>query len=276
MRVIRKIVSSGQTGVELAALDIAIKLGIAHGGWVSRGKRNEDGALPAQYDLTETASLGFKEAMDKNVSHTDGTLVISRNMHTSRTKNAVQAALKHQRQFLHLDLGQYSLFESASLAASWMSQQLIKAVFITGPMASEDERIYSQTQKVLETLFYLGFVKSGLHPDRSGIQATPPSQSLAALPGTVAEAVDRLQGNLSLKDRTLLANLQSHELNHLHSGISEYIKQNFGLYAGNPQLLDDCARVGGLTQPLVDEACAVILRALWQTLRKTHKLRVIK
>ena len=35
---IRKIVSAGQTGVELAALDIAIKLGISHGGWTSRGE----------------------------------------------------------------------------------------------------------------------------------------------------------------------------------------------------------------------------------------------
>jgi len=274
--VIRKIISGGQTGVELAALDIAIKLGIPHGGWTSRGKRNEEGPLPALYDLAETSSLGFQAAMENNVNASDGTLVISRDMKTARTRNAVRAALKQQRQFLHVDLGQYALFEAASLTAAWLSQQQIKVVFITGLMASEDARIYQQTRQVLETAFYLGFVKTGLHPEHAGIRPAPPGGAQDALPQSVAEAVDKLQSALSLKDRALLANLQPHELDHLHSGIGEYIKQNFGLYAGNQELLQSCADAGGLTQPVVDEACAVILRALWEELRKTHKLRVIR
>jgi hypothetical protein len=273
---IRKIISGGQTGVELAALDIAIKLGITHGGWTSRGKRNAEGLLPALYDLAETSSLGFQSAMENNVNASDGTLVISRDMKTARTRTAVQAALKQQRQFLHVDLAQYSLFEAASLTASWLSQQQIKVVFITGLTASEDARIYQQTRQVLETAFYLGFVKTGLHPEHAGIRPAPPGGVRDALPQSVAEAVDKLQSALSLKDRTLLANLQPHELDHLRSGIGEYIKQNFGLYSGNPQLLQSCADAGGMTQPMADEACAVILRALWEELRKTHKLRVIR
>ena len=33
---IKKIVSGGQTGADSAALDAAIKLGVAHGGWVPK------------------------------------------------------------------------------------------------------------------------------------------------------------------------------------------------------------------------------------------------
>jgi len=33
---IKKIISGGQTGVDRAALDAAIKLAIAHGGWTPR------------------------------------------------------------------------------------------------------------------------------------------------------------------------------------------------------------------------------------------------
>lgn len=273
---IRKIISGGQTGVELAALDIAIKLGISFGGWTPRGKRNEDGPLPAPYGLQETASIGALEALEKNVGASDGTLLISRGMKTDRTRSAVQAALKRQRQFLHVDLAQYALFEAASLAASWMSQQLIKVIYVTGPLASEDPGIYQQTRKVLEAAFYLGFVKSGLHPDYAGIRPVPTGVGDTDVPQTVAQAVQKLLSVLSLKDCILLANMQPKELDRLRSGIGEYIKENFGLYAGNAALLQSCADAGGLSRPLADEACTVILRALWEELRRTHKLRVIK
>jgi hypothetical protein len=46
---VSKIVSGGQTGVDRAALDAAIKLGIAHGGWVPKGRLTEDGPLPGTY-----------------------------------------------------------------------------------------------------------------------------------------------------------------------------------------------------------------------------------
>jgi hypothetical protein len=96
------------------------------------------------------------------------------------------------------------------------------------------------------------------------------------LPRSVDTAVMRLIETLQLKDRASIANLQPEELDHLRSGLGDYIKQNFGFYSGNTALLQSCAEVGRLSRPLPDEACAVILRALWKELRATHKLRVIK
>lgn len=42
---IKKIISGGQTGADQAALDVAIKLGIPHGGWIPKGRKTEDGPL---------------------------------------------------------------------------------------------------------------------------------------------------------------------------------------------------------------------------------------
>ena len=273
---IRKIISCGQTGVELAALDIALKLGIAHGGWTSRGRRNEEGALPGHYELKETVSLGFQEALEKNVVESDGTLVISKGIKSSGPTRAVQMALKHQRQFLHVDLRQYALFEAASLTNSWMSQKMIQVVYITGPMASEDAQLYPQTRKLLETAFYLGFVKSGVQQEHTVARPETPAHRHSDHPRSVQEAVQRLKDTLSLKDRSLLANMQPDELSHLNSGLGEYIKQNFGLYVGNEPLMQSCASLGRVEKPLADEACAIILRVLWEDLRMTHKLRIIK
>jgi hypothetical protein len=47
--VIEKIISDAQTGADRAALDWAIKHGIAHGGWCPKGRRAEDGPIDAKY-----------------------------------------------------------------------------------------------------------------------------------------------------------------------------------------------------------------------------------
>ncbi len=275
----RKIISSGRTGVEQASLDVAIKLGLSHGGWAPRGMRNDLGPIEARYGLEEVPSLGFKKAMEKNIRESDGTLLITRGKKSVETQYAVEMALKYQRQFLHVDLSQHSAFEAASLVSSWSSMNHVLTAFVTGPMASQDAAIYQQVKKILETAFYLEFVKSGLHPElpeKGASIAEMADQDENELPRSVEEAVQQLKAVLPLKDRTVMANMQADELNHLKTGLGEYIKQKFGLYMDNLKLIESCAKTGNLMKPLPDEACAVILRALWQDLRSTHKLRVIK
>ncbi len=273
---IRKIVSSGRTGVELAGLDVAVKLGIALGGWAPRGLRNEQGSLPAQYGLQEVAAMGFKYAMEQNIMNSDGTLLITRGVRSVETRYAVETALRCQRQLLHVDLSQHSAFEAASLTASWVSLQNISVVFVTGPSARQDAKIYDQVKKILETAVYLEFVKTGLHPELPPLTPTVVDASRADAPRNVGEAVRRLKKVLPLKDRAIIANLQPEEVDHLGTGLTDYIKQDFGLYTGNTELLQSCAELGRLIRPLPDEACAVILRALWRDLQTTHRLRIVK
>ena len=138
---IRKIISSGRTGVELAALDVAIKLGMSHGGWAARGMRNEDGGINKKYGLAEVDAMGFKNAMEENVIQSDGTLLITRGIKSVEGRYAVETALRHQRQFLHTDLSQHSAFEASSLISSWVSMNRVLVVFITGPSGKQDENI---------------------------------------------------------------------------------------------------------------------------------------
>ena len=273
---IRKLISSGQTGVELAVLDVAIKLGIDHAGWVARGKRNAQGPISDVYNLDEVAAMGFKTAMEQNVLSADGTLLVTRGKKSPRTQYAVEMSLKHQRQLLHVDLSQNSSFEAASLISSWSSLQQIKTVFATGPQADTDPNIYAQMLKIMETAFYLGFVKTGMQPPFVVKESEYPLGHREDYPYSVEEAVVRLKSVLPLKDRAHFANMQAGELDHLRTGLSEYIKQKFGLYAGNAPLMKSCADFGKRKNPLVDEACSIILRALWKDLQKTHKLRVVK
>jgi len=46
---IKKIISGGQTGVDQAALEVAINLGIDCGGWCPPGRMCETGRIPSAY-----------------------------------------------------------------------------------------------------------------------------------------------------------------------------------------------------------------------------------
>jgi len=83
-----RIVSGGQTGVDRAALDVAIALGLPYGGWCPRGGLAEDlptppGLLATYADLTETPNDDPKQRTVWNVRDSDAVLVLTREGVTS-------------------------------------------------------------------------------------------------------------------------------------------------------------------------------------------------
>ena len=74
LAMIKKIISGGQTGADRAALDVAIELGIPHGGWVPKGRMAEDGRLPGNYRLSETSTIDYNQRTELNVIDSEGTL----------------------------------------------------------------------------------------------------------------------------------------------------------------------------------------------------------
>ena len=71
-----KIISGGQTGVDRAALDVAIELGLQYGGFCPKGRLAEDGIIQDKYKLTELHTSHYKMRTFANVQASDGTLII--------------------------------------------------------------------------------------------------------------------------------------------------------------------------------------------------------
>ena len=67
---ITKIISGGQTGADRAALDVAIKLDVPHGGWIAKGRKTEDGALLQKYKLQEMPTESYPDRTEQNVIKT--------------------------------------------------------------------------------------------------------------------------------------------------------------------------------------------------------------
>ncbi|MEJ2165412.1 MAG: putative molybdenum carrier protein [Desulfobacterales bacterium] len=274
---IKKIISGGQTGVDRAALDAAIKLSIAHGGWIPRGRLTENGPLPRQYQLRETSSFSYAERTEKNVLEADGTLIISRGPLTGGSEYTREMAVKHHRPWLHIDLENEPPFQAATAINKWILNKKIEILNIAGPRASKDSRIYNDTRNIIESAYYLGLIERSMPGAGAPGNQMPESTNLAASgPSTLAQAVQQLSAQMSLKDKATLANMLEDELPRLHLTIGGYIMNKFGLLSGNMKLMQSCRlETDGKVQN-EEDAAAVIIRTLWKNLQQTHKLRVVK
>ena len=62
-KMIEKVVSGGQTGVDRAGLDAAMEAGIPVGGYCPKGRLSEDGTVPECYPLIELTCGGYPPAL---------------------------------------------------------------------------------------------------------------------------------------------------------------------------------------------------------------------
>ena len=102
-RLPRRIISGGQTGVDRAALDVAIELGIEHGGWCPRGRAAEDGVIDDRYALVETASRRPAVRTEANVRDADATLILCRGPLTGGTALTRKLAIQNAKPLLIVD-----------------------------------------------------------------------------------------------------------------------------------------------------------------------------
>lgn len=273
---IKRIVSGGQTGVDRAALDVAIKLGIAHGGWIPQGRLTESGVLPQKYHLKETSSSEYSVRTEKNVIDSDGTLIISQGPLTGGSEYTREMAIRHSRPWLHIDLDRTIAFHAATAINKWILQKKIEILNVAGPRASKNPAIYPDTLNILESVYYLGLVENTM----TGGNVKNPMQLRMKQPKkepqSVADAVERLISDLPLKDKATVANMSRNELPSLHLNLGRYIMNNFGLLSGNRELMKSCRSASKEILRHEEDAVTVIITALWEKLQQTHKLRVIK
>jgi len=79
-------------------------------------------------------------------------------------------------------------------------------------------------------------------------------------PKTVTEAVDILMHILPKEDLAKLKSRSETDLFDLHFGLGQWIRNNFGLWEENYELMHNC---GAKNQ---DDASLFIIRALWKNL----------
>jgi len=110
---ILKIISGGQTGVDRAALDVALKQYIKCGGWCPAGRTDEEGKIPDRYPVKELKKGGNEARTAQNVRMQD------------------------RQPYRLIDAAKYSAEDAATLMVTFVVDHDIEILNIAGPRASE-------------------------------------------------------------------------------------------------------------------------------------------
>ncbi|QDU28319.1 Putative molybdenum carrier [Anatilimnocola aggregata] len=153
IKIVKRIVSGGQTGVDRTALEVAMAFQIEHGGWCPRGRLAEDGPIPAHFLLQETDSPRYHIRTEWNVRDSDATLILFRNAMSGGTDLTRKFAAQHRKQLLCVDLALGELSEQVVTIRSWLQQHQPAVLNVAGPRASSAPGISLQCREVLASLF---------------------------------------------------------------------------------------------------------------------------
>jgi len=256
---IEKIISGGQTGAERAALDVAIEMRIPHGGWVPKGRKTEDGRLPEKYRLRETNAIDYPQRTELNIAESEATLYFTHGEVTDESLLTQSLAKKHNRPCLHIDLDALGDYKAVEVITTWIEARGMKVIFVSGSRASKDPGIYEDVFNVL---------KSTLYP--------PPQRITSGCPNTVQEAVDQIISVLTEKEKADIARLKDNEVPRLYGSLGVHIRDTFDSWFDNEKFIESCRSLIGEDGFNKEITSSVVVRAIWEKLRKTHSLRVVK
>ena len=145
-----KIVSGGQTGVDRAALDAALRYGIESGGWCPTGRLDELGRIPDRYPIKELENGGFTERTLQNVKDSDGTVIIYPGKLSGGTEQTFHFCVEQPRSHELIDASKVSTEKAAQLIADFVRKNKIDALNLAGPRASEWPEGYDYASRALD------------------------------------------------------------------------------------------------------------------------------
>lgn len=177
---LKKIISGGQTGADIAGIDAAIENGMLYGGWLPKGRKTENGPLDSRYtNMTEMPVGRYLERTERNIKDSDGTVIFTHGKLPGGWSLLNEYATKHNKPLFHLDLDIFSEPSAIVTISDWIDQHGVQILNVGGSQASKDEYIYDDVHSIIKTL-----INKTKAAEFSQNQQTPPlgNSSLHATP----------------------------------------------------------------------------------------------
>jgi len=141
-----KIISGGQTGVDRAALNVALDTGIECGGFCPKGRRSEDGIIPKKYPLAETKTDQYPERTELNIKTSDATLVLIDREADRGTALTISLCKLYHKSWIVIDL---SIENKEQNLLQWIKENKINVLNVAGNRESFSPGIGKKTYEFL-------------------------------------------------------------------------------------------------------------------------------
>jgi hypothetical protein len=274
--VLQKIISGGQTGADLAALDAAIKFGMPHGGWVPKGRKTENGVLPLRYQMEEMKTGLYSRRTRQNVLDSDGSVIFFYEKLSGGTKYTWKMARKHKKPFILINLSEVPGFLAVSVIWSWICEYPVSVVNIAGPRSRKSPKVYDAVKFIVGCVALLASRETGSNAVIEKKNPGKAHQQALSFPKTLDEAANRLISEIPNIDKIVIANMEVDQLEPVHIALKGLILHQSNLEEGNPHLVQSCREAIIEDNLDKDGVTMVIVHSAWEKLRQNETLRLLR
>ncbi len=269
---IERLICSEGSRLSLAALDVAVRIGLSYSGWC-----RDDDPLPEKYRLERISGASHRAIIEKSLVASDGSLYFLQANHPSiRLETIKKSALRLNKPLLLIALDQEHGFSASQRIAEWIAGNRIRILHVSGDDEADSPSLGNRAARILEATLFLSMMETGVTSPLQSVIKQERSITEVQAPETIHAALNHLERSLSLKDRAAIANMAADELATLHFTLGAYIDNHFELFSTNTALLEDCRNRSGYHEMAPADAAAVIIRALWERLRDGYRIRIVK
>jgi hypothetical protein len=147
-----KIVSGGQTGVDRGALDAALELNVACGGWCPEGRKAEDGVIPEQYPLQELKDADYRERTRQNVLDSDASAIIYFGELEGGTEATLDDCVQLGKPYQLIDGAEIQPGQAGKMLADFVRERGAVVLNVAGPRASKCPRGHRFAQDAIRMM----------------------------------------------------------------------------------------------------------------------------
>ncbi len=150
---IKKVISGGQTGADIAGLQAASQFGIDTGGTMPKGFITLDGTAPwmaKKFGMKESLSPSYPTRTEANVVDSDGTIRFARNFSSPGEKCTVKFIRKHFKPSFDVDIAQPRPHKEV---AEWIIENKIKVLNVAGNSEKNAPGICEFVEEYLMVVF---------------------------------------------------------------------------------------------------------------------------
>ena len=149
---LKKIISGGQTGADIAGIDAAIDTGFSYGGWLPKGRKTECGPLPENYQMQAMTRGGYPKRTEQNVKDSDGTVIFTHQKLNGGSRLTANLAESWGKPWLHINLSQINQREAILILSEWLQKNKIDVLNVAGSRGSKDPEVYGKVFQIIKKI----------------------------------------------------------------------------------------------------------------------------